>query len=195
MLALAIALLFAVPVKLELQPGSRLWIDGDSNVRTWSCEARALETSARARTAEGRAAPSVEAAHVAIAVKELRCGDDHMDEKLRDALHVNQYPLIEYALTSAERLPGRSAGEYRLKVTGLLAIAGRARNVTMVVLARLEPTGLLRAMGSVPLEMSAFGVEAPTAFLGFLRSKDRIVVRFDLVARAVPMAPRLSSSL
>jgi hypothetical protein len=188
MLTLALALLFAVPVQLVLQPGSRLWIDGDSNLRTWSCEARALETSARAHTREGKVAPSIDAVQIAIAVKELRCGDDHMDEKLRDALHADRIPLIEYSLESVARLPGPPAAGIRLKMSGRLAIAGQSRPITMLVIARVEPAGLLRATGSVPLEMSAFGVEPPTAFLGLLRSKDRIVVRFDLAARAVPEA-------
>ena len=181
-----LALVFAAAVQLVLQPASRLWIEGDSNLRTWSCEA-ALEATARARTAEAGTPPLVDSLHVSVPVDGLRCGDAHMDDKLREALQSARFPRIEYALGAVEVLPGALAGERRLKATGFLRVAGVTRTVTLVVRASASPEGKLVARGNLALEMSSFGVDPPTAFLGLLRCRDRLVIRFDLEARAVPL--------
>ena len=185
MLAPILALLFAVPVQLVLASGSRLWIDGDSNLRTWSCEAHGLETHAEARTADAGGVPSVRQVELAVPVDELRCGDDHMESKLRESLKSSKHPRIEYTLTSVQQQTGSNELEKRMKTTGLLTVAGRTRTVTMLVHAGVLHDGTLRARGSVPLQMSDYGVDAPSALLGLVKAKDRIVVRFDLRARAV----------
>ena len=169
-----------------LGPESRLWLEGDSNVRRWSCESKLFQADAHARTGDAGAPPAVERLHVSVTVSELRCGDEHMDEKLRDALKAKQHPRIDFVFTAVEALPGAQAGEYRLKTTGTLTVAGASKAVTMVVWAGALPDGTLFARGGLPLEMTSYGIDPPTAFLGFLRCKDRIVVRFELVARALP---------
>ena len=195
MLATLLALLLAAPVQLALEPGSRLWIEGDSNLRTWSCEAQHLDTTAQARTGELGAKSVIETLRVAVPVKDLRCGDDHMDEKLRDALKAGQHPRIEYVMTAVQALPGAAPGEYRLKTTGTLTVAGVTKTETMLVLAGAGPGGTLFARGSLALQMSSFGVDPPSAFLGLLQSKDRIVIRFALKARAVRTVAAFTSQL
>lgn len=186
MFAVPLAFLFATAVQLVLEPGSRLWIEGDSNVRRWSCEAKQLATAAEARTGERGVPPAVESLSVGVAVNQLRCDDAHMDEKLRDALKEAQHPRIEYVLTAIESLAGAPAGEYRLKTTGRLTVAGSSRTVTMLVRAGAKSDGTLFARGNLALEMTSYGIEPPTAFFGFLVCKDRITIHFELKARAVP---------
>ena len=194
MFALPIALVVATAVQLVLQPGSRLWVEGHSNVRKWSCEAKQLATAAQATTGDQGAPPAVERLHVSVPVDQLRCGDDHMDDKLREALKSKQYPRIEYAFTSVESLRGAPPGEYRLMATGTLTVAGSSKTVTMVVKAAARPDGTLSARGALGLEMTSYGIDPPSAFLGFLQCKDKIVIRFDLKARAIRSPPRLLGS-
>jgi hypothetical protein len=186
MLALPVTLLLAAPIALSLESASRLWIEGDSNVRPWVCQAQKLGVDAQAQTAEAGVPAALQRLRVVIPVGDLRCGDVHMEDKLRDALQAEQHPGITYAFTEAEALPGAAPGEHRLKAVGELTVAGKTRRVIMVVRAGVRADGALFARGSAALEMTSFGVDPPTAFLGVLKCKDRIVVRFELVARAVP---------
>lgn len=160
---LALAMLLAVPVQARLSPDSKLWIEGDSNIRTWECVAQSLEARADVPEAPPR---ELRFLSVKIPVAGLDCNDSHMDEKLRDALRAGKFPLIEYQLGTIEKWPDTAAGETKLNVAGTLSIAGRVRAVTMVVAVKKLADGSFQVRGSVPLLMSDFEVEPPTAFLG-----------------------------
>ncbi len=184
MLSLFAALLLAVPLVLVLEPGSRLWIEGDSNRSPWSCDAGPLDTDAQVRPAEEGRPAAIDRLRVALRADGLRCGDDHMDGKLRDALKANRYPRIEFVLTGIAATPDVLAGAHQLKAVGTLEVAGQRRTVTFLVRAFGSPDGSLHARGELPILMTSFGIDPPSAFFGLLQSKDRIVIRFGLHARA-----------
>jgi len=46
---------------------------------------------------------------------------------------------------------------------------------------RLE-SGRMHAQGTLPIQMTDFNVEPPTAMLGLIRVRDEITVHFDITA-------------
>jgi hypothetical protein len=189
MLAFAslLSLLLATPARLMLGAESRLFIDGDSNLRQWSCDSAEVRLDAAVETGSPRRPPSVQSMIIDVAVGSLRCGDEHMDDKLRESLKAEQFPVIRYRLGEAVALRGAPAGQYLLLVRGTLAVAGVTRNVQLEVRASATPEGELRASGSLPLLMSDFGLEPPSALFGIVQSKNEIVVRFDFRGRSAAL--------
>jgi hypothetical protein len=64
----------------------------------------------------------------------------------------------------------------------LLTMSGAEKTIEMDVEATSLTNGRFRFTGEVPLLMSDFGIKPPKALLGTLKTGDRIVVRFDVVA-------------
>lgn len=167
------ALAQAMPIKLAKE--SKLWIEGDSNFHPWSCSAKTVAAVVGAE--ESAAAQPARSLALRVPVTDLDCGSGFFNGKLRDALKSDEHPAIEYRLISTERMAGEGVV---LQVTGALTIAGRTRRVTFVVEAATGPDGSVYAMGTVPLLMSDFGVEPPSAMLGALKAYDPLTVRFEL---------------
>lgn len=173
-------LLIAAAQMFALATGSRLWIEGQSSVHPWSCEAAAPQ----AHIEVDPAAPAmVRALSVRVEVARIECGNGTMNGKLRDALHADRFPFIEYRLTEAERL---SEPGVKLEATGDLTINGRTRKAAFQVAVKALPDGTAQADGSITMLMSDFGVEPPTAMMGLLKTSDEITVKFAI--RTIPQS-------
>ena len=183
---LAVSILAATQI-FAFAPGSKLWIEGDSNLHPWACQATAPE----ARIEVDKDAPEIaRALSLKIQVSGLECGSGKMNEKLRDALNAEQHPTIEYQLTRAERISGEAL---QLKATGELTINGQTRTVAFLVDVVANPDGTADASGELVIKMSDYGVEPPTAMLGLLKTYDRITVKFEI--RTAPRFPDAHASL
>jgi polyisoprenoid-binding protein YceI len=158
---------------LALAPESKVWIEGDSSLHPWSC--KATNPVARIEVDPG-SAQIAQSLTLRVQVAGLDCGDNKMNEKLREALKFEQHPTIDYRLTRAERL---SSKPLKLKASGELTIAGRTLTADFTVDVEMSPDGTEHARGQVDLLMTDFGVEPPTAFL-ILKTHDEVTVHFDI---------------
>lgn len=173
-LLLTLSLLSAAPSPLTAR-STRLWVSGTSNLHDWSCEAQAVKSRVELTQVDHGLLPS--AVDVAIAVKALHCGNSKMDEKLEEALKAGAHPEIDFVLVRAKALD--LAGK-RVLAEGQLTIAGVTRKVAF--LAEAAPgEDTLTVTGKVPVEMSDYGVDPPTAILGALKTGNQVVVHFELV--------------
>jgi polyisoprenoid-binding protein YceI len=178
-------------VRLTLDDESQLWIEGSSSVNTFTCDAGTIDGTGffETQTSPG----SREAiAEVTVPVRQFDCGKSRMNQDLYDALKAEAHPQIRFRLSKAElAAPATDTGAYPLPlhVTGKLTIAGAERPVTLAVQGQQQPNGTYRATGSLPLLMSDFGIDPPTALLGLIKAHDKITVRFNLIA-----TPQASSS-
>lgn len=164
------------PLYLALMPESRLWIEGTTNVDAFACEAATVQGIG---TFDG-----IAAAEVAVPVAALDCGKRRMNEDLYAALRAEAHPEIRFRLTGVVLEAPMEGADYRLRVSGRLALAGAERSVSLPVQARRRTDGTYRASGALAIRMTDFGIDPPTAVLGLVRAHDRITVRFDLVAAA-----------
>jgi polyisoprenoid-binding protein YceI len=156
-------------------PESKLWIEGDSNLHPWSCQATSPEAQIEIDTSAPELARRLS---LSLQVNGLECGSGKMNDKLRDALNADTHPVIEYRLTKSERVPGDAL---QLKATGELTLNGNTRPITFTVDVVLDPDGTARASGSVDILMTDFGVDPPTALI-FLKTYDLVTVKFEIHA-------------
>ena len=186
MLATLFAMLLAAPVQLSIAQGSTIVIEGDSSMHPWKCQAK-FDGAGEAGSMD--AAASLTAFEIGIPVKDIRCGSDTMEEKLRDALKAPKFSRIDFSFTSATPMPAGAKGT--LKVIGKIALAGVEKPVTAVVTVARGPGNAWIATAAVPLKMTDFGVEPPTAMLGIMKTHDAITIRVNLKVSALEAQPHV----
>lgn len=158
---------------LSLGKESRLWFDGTSTVRSFSCSATKLEGDVNAEVA-GEPASMVKSASLTIPVAGLDCRNATMNGHMRKALKADANPLIKWRMTSY-KVEGSA-----VVIDGFLTIAGKENPVQLRGAGSAE-SGVLRVKGSKQLKMTEYGVKPPTLMLGAMKVGDQVTVGYDIV--------------
>ena len=163
----------ALPRNLSLGKESRVWLDGTSTVRSYTCNATKLDVAVVAESDESPAT-MVKSASVNVPVAQLECGNKTMNEHMRKALKAETNPQITWKMTSYE-VQGAN-----VVIKGKLTIAGKENAI------ELRGTGsaannTLRFKGSKQFNMTEYGVKPPSLMLGTMKVRDPVTVSFDLV--------------
>lgn len=171
---------------LALQPESRLWVEGTSSVRSFTCRAARVDGSVATQPGSTSLAiadleKTVKTAEVAVSVAGLECGNGTMNGHLRKALKSDASPRISYRITSYDVTPA-GAAEGKVKLNGTLNIAGTDRPVSIDATAASAGGGL-RVKGSKQLKMTEFGVQPPTLMMGTMKVHDPVTVHFDVLLK------------
>jgi polyisoprenoid-binding protein YceI len=107
---------------------------------------------------------------------------DIMDHLMQKSLKADDFGRIEYTLTAMTFKGPHVAGQpFAFDTTGNLAIAGVTNSVTFPVTIQVLDAGKIEVKASVPLKMTAFGVDppAPNIGLGLMRCGDDIKIIID----------------
>ncbi len=181
--ALVAGLLFSAAPSLAqqvttytLDPASEVSIDGTSTRSDWTVYADDIEGNfGLSGTGD---ALQVHQGQFAVRAKEVVSRRSTiMDRLIDDALKVEEHPVIRFDLASATA--GSSAGTF--DVAGKLSLGGVTKDVNLAVKAEPVEGGKVRFTGSHALKMSDYGLEAPVAMFGALRTGDEVTVNFNLV--------------
>lgn len=165
----AILIAFTAQGPVTILPQSRLWMEGDSNFKPWTCEA-----------GEARLKGESASLQIEVPVKSFRCNEDLLDAKLRGALKAEAFPSILFSLESAGPIAGRAP---LVRVSGALTVAGQTGSVSLVASVTRLPDGSFLLRGAFAISMASYGVEPPSAMLGLVHASDEVVVKFDVRAR------------
>ncbi len=170
------------PAPLALAPESRLWFDGKSTVRDFTCKATAIEG---AIGGEGPAAisavlkgeRSVTEATLTFPTAKLDCANNTMNGHMLRALNATKHEHITFVLTNYALAPAATAVTGTLQ--GTLTINGVAQSITMP--AEFASAGsALRVTGKYALKMTDWSVVPPKLMLGALKVNEMVTVNFDL---------------
>jgi polyisoprenoid-binding protein YceI len=167
---------------LSLQPESKVWVEGTSSVRSYTCRADrvngSIDTPSGASSVEiADLKSTVKGAEVSMTVAGLECGNGTMNGHLRKALKADASPKITYRITSFD-----VAADGKMKLNGTLNIAGTDRPVSIDATAANE-AGKLRVRGSKQIKMTEFGVRPPTLMMGTMKVHDPVTVHFDVLLK------------
>jgi polyisoprenoid-binding protein YceI len=173
--------------RMTVQTDSRMWVDGNSTVRRFTCEAGRIRGGltldpAASSTAIAELARAVKGVELTVPVADLACGDKTMDGHMRRALLATEAPEIRYRLGSHQLTPGAN-GTGTVQLTGHLSIAGTEKPITMTAELKSEANGTIRVKGSREIRMTEWGVKPPTLMMGTMKVHDPVTVRFDLVLK------------
>lgn len=173
-------------LRLPVRADSRLWLEGSSNVKAWTCKATAMEAliSIDASSADSRdeatVARSLRGVDVIVPVRMLKCGDRHMEANMYSALKALKPPAISYIIADFELTPSLSGDRLSVEAIGKMSVAGAERSVSMTVKTEKLPDGTRRARGTVPIRMTDFGIVPPRPWFGMLRTADKVLIQFEI---------------
>jgi polyisoprenoid-binding protein YceI len=164
-------------MRYVLTEDTKLWVEGTSTVHDWRCDAAGFEGQLDIEAGTN----GIAQAEVTVPVDQLECKNGTMNKKTRNALKSDDHPAIHFVLDAAEVTPGADGG-FSAATTGRLTIAGQTHTVELAVEGRWMDDGRVQLTGALPLLMSDFGVDPPTAMLGTLKTRDAVTVHFEAVA-------------
>ena len=180
------AVAFSYGERMTLTPQSRLWVDGTSTVRSWSCAATELDATIEANTVDAVKAvidgeKAVRTVDVKIPVAKMDCRNGTMNEHMRKALKAKENPVIAFTVTSYDVAKGASGVTGTLN--GQLTLNGTTKPIAVKAAGTAGPDGTLHVTGSHEFAMTEFGVKPPTLMLGTMKVGDKVKVSFDLYVK------------
>ena len=171
---------------LVLQPQSRLWIDGTSTVRSFSCKADEVDAVVDAHGPNAIAElltgdKGVKAVRVTVDAERLDCGNGTMNEHMRKALKVTDNKSIVFRLTDYDVV--RGAEGIAGTINGTLTLGGVAKPITLKAEGKPEG-GMLHVTGSYDLKMTDYGLKPPTLMFGRIKVGETVKVNYDLLLKS-----------
>ena len=182
--------------------GSKVHIDGEANVHSWSMEGKIIAgtfdvpagvtlDSAQAAVA-GAAADGKIAAQgmVSIPVTSLLSGTQGMDQVMQDAMDAPNHPRIEYKLSEMTLKQPHTAGSpLQFDTKGELTINGVTKTISMPLSIETADKGKLKiSANGVTINMTDYKVKPPVKF-GIFSTMPDVKISFDWVVGVSSKAP------
>ncbi len=155
---------------------SKLTIEGTSSIHDWEMKAENFKAETLLQM-KGEVVSEISNVEFSTPVSGLKSGKSIMDKKAHDALKEKKSPEIKFALNKNNNV---SISGTRANFTGLLTVAGKTKEVSLSAQFDIENPQKFLVSGSVPIKMSDFGVDPPTAMMGTIKTHDEVVVQFNL---------------
>lgn len=172
---------------LTVLPQSKLWVDGTSSVRAFSCKATDftvdLDAGPGLTAAVIAGQKAVKTVTVTVPTAKLDCGNGTMNEHMREAIKANENPTIQFKLTSYDFV-SKGADSVSGTLNGSLTLGGATRTVQIPIVARDKGDGTLDVTGTYPLSLKSFDLKAPSLFFGRMKVGDVVKVNFDMLVRS-----------
>jgi polyisoprenoid-binding protein YceI len=177
----------ASAIRLRLEPGSELTIQGTSSLHDFECKTNKINAYVDVDPTYtkdlSKVARPITSVKVNIVVKTLSCGNGQMDRNMYSTLKADQNEVIKYTLSGYDILDGTaSPSAFTAKTNGTLVVAGQEKPITMKISAERLGDGKAVAEGEQALRMSDFGIKPPSFMFGKLKVGDEIKVKFRLKA-------------
>lgn len=183
--AAALLLIAATPAgsaNLSLREGSKLWFDGTSTLRSWSCTADKIDATLSspddaviANTLEGKKVAGT--VQVDFPVNKLECKNGTMNEHMGKALKTKEFSNIRFTMQSYDVAKGSAVTG---TIQGTLQLSGKTLPISVPVTFGTAADGGLHVTGKVPVRMTDWDVKPPTLMMGTIKVGPVVTVNFDL---------------
>lgn len=184
--AIALGAWVSVSDPLRLAPESRLWVDGTSTVRSFTCKATVVD--AMIETSVANAVPAVlggengvRAVVLTVPVAKLDCGNGQMNDHMLKALKAKDHAAIAFKLESYTLAKGSDTTQATLR--GTLDLGGVSKPIVMEAALTPGAPGTMRMVGVYELSMKDYDLKPPSLMLGTLKVREKVKVGFDLTLR------------
>ena len=170
--------------RLTLQPESRLWVEGTSSIKSFSCKATDVDAmvdgapNAIAQVTAGE--KGVNTVRVRVEAAKLECGNGTMNDHMRKALKADVNPVIDFELASYD--VNRTGDGVTGTLTGTLSLGGVQKPISIAAVGKSEGDAL-RVTGAYPLTMTDYGLKPPSLMFGRIKVGQTVTVKFDLLLK------------
>jgi hypothetical protein len=160
----------------------QMTISGTSNLHDWSTNVEQIQLQAEMELVKGFVS-SVGTVSLSAKVESIKSDKGSvMDNKTKEALKGDKHPIINYRLKQVA-ISEQKNNISLLKTEGSLSIAGVTKQVKMDVYARQLPNGDVEVWGGNDIKMSDYGMKAPTALMGTIKTGDAVKVTFSVILK------------
>ena len=177
----------ASAIRLRLDPGSEVTIEGTSSLHSFHCKTNKImayvDVDPGYTKDLTKIARPIVSVKVNIVVRTLTCGNGQMDKNMYSTLKADENPLIKYTLSGYDILDGSaSPTAFAANTTGTLMISGQEKSVAIKINAERLSDGKATAKGEQAVLMTDFGIKPPSFMFGRLKVGNKIIVKFNLKA-------------
>jgi polyisoprenoid-binding protein YceI len=173
--------------QLAVQPQSKMWIEGSSTIRSFSCQVPDFTLTVNAEgtgavTAVLGGQKAVRTVELTIPAAKMECGNGRMNEHMLKAVKAEQSPTIRFTLASYDIAKAGDGVQGTLR--GTLVLGGATHPIDVNAVATDAGNGAMRIVGGYEVALSAFDLERPSLMFGRIKVGDKIQVKFDLVLKS-----------
>jgi polyisoprenoid-binding protein YceI len=175
-------------VRYESQPGSKMRMEGTSNIHDWHAESQLIggfvELDGALLEAPDKLKPGKVAAKAEtfVAVRSLKCSSGKaMDAVMQEAMKEKENPRIVFKLTELALKEAKGA-QIGLDAKGSLTVSGVTKEISFpLTLNRRVDTARASFTGTTAVKMTDFGIKppAPAAGAGLIKTGDEVKLTFE----------------
>jgi polyisoprenoid-binding protein YceI len=171
--------------QLAVQPQSKIWIEGTSTIRSFSCQVPdftlTVNGDAGAVSAVLGGQKAVKTAELTIPAAKMECGNGKMNEHMLKAVKGEEHPTIRFTLATYD--VGKAGDGVQGTLRGTLALGGAQHPIDVTAAATDGGNGTMHVVGGYEVALSAFELERPSLMFGRIKVGDKVQVKFDLVLK------------
>jgi polyisoprenoid-binding protein YceI len=169
---------------LSMQAESRIWVDGKSSIKDFSCKApevsAVIDAAPNAVASVAAGEKAVRTVRITVPADKMDCGNGTMNQHMKKALKVDENPTIVFRLASYE--VSKTANGANGTLRGTLALGGVEKPVTIAAEGSTV-AGALHVTGSYEVKMSDYDLTPPSLMFGRIKVRDAVDVKFDLMLK------------
>jgi polyisoprenoid-binding protein YceI len=177
----------ASAIRLRLDPGSEVTIEGTSSMHAFHCKTNKImayvDVDPGYTKDLTKIARPIASVKVNIVVRTLTCGNSQMDKNMYSTLDADKNPIIRYTMSGYDILDGSAKpAAFVAKTTGTLTISGQEKVINMKINAERLSDGKATAQAEEAILMTDFGITPPSFMFGRLKVGNEVTVKFNLKA-------------
>jgi len=156
---------------------SNLIVNGTSTLHNWHMDAEIFDCAVKAINAKNKLI--IQKVSFSCNTNALKSENSIMDKKAWDALKAKDFKTIHFESNEPNEfsiLQNKVEGKF----VGELDLSGVKRKITVPFKGEVDELGNYKMIGEVNVKMSDFGIEAPTALMGSIKTGDEIKIVYDI---------------
>lgn len=158
---------------------SSLIIEGTSSVHDWEMEANDLKSDMMVRF-NGQKIEEITDASFSSPADQVLSDNSIMNSKTHKALKADDYSVIHFNMRSVSGL-NVNGSNISGQVIGIVKIAGVSKTIRVSFNGKVNGDRSISIQGTVPLKMTDFKIDPPTAMLGALKTGDNIKINYNFL--------------
>ncbi|MGM0407026.1 MAG: YceI family protein [Bacteroidota bacterium] len=158
---------------------SSLIIEGTSSVHDWEMEANDLKSDMMVRF-NGQKIEEITDASFSSPADQVLSDNSIMNSKTHKALKADDYSIISFNLRSVSGL-NVNGSNISGQAIGVVKIAGVSKTIRVSFNGKVNGDRSISIQGTVPLKMTDFKIDPPTAMLGALKTGDNVKINYNFL--------------